>query len=180
MRSDEEQKLKNIVTMRVNLLRMFELAKMVIEEFQMGPDLSDDDVVFCNDYWVYLNTIQQIVDRFQEVKGDVTTLSDKVSTNLKLMSFDVKFVEDSIPRDIELVKTEVRNLLQGLIQTEDINSFKTSSHLRHMLKAHVWKLEMQGIVVEVDNVVARNKAKVVGMLRGLELTSKFLDNEFKD
>lgn len=61
---NEEQKLKNIVTMRVSLLRMLEFAKSVIEEFHMHPDLSDDDLVFCNDYWFYLNSIQQIVVRF--------------------------------------------------------------------------------------------------------------------
>lgn len=107
----EEWKLKNIVTTWVSLLRRLESAKPVIEEFQMDPDLSDDGVLFCNDYWFYLNTIQQIVVRFQEVRGDVTTLSDKVSISLELMSFDVRFMEDSIPKDIELEKIEVKNLL---------------------------------------------------------------------
>ena len=46
----EEQKLKNIVTMRVNLLRILELVKPMIKEFQMVLDLSNEDVLFCNDY----------------------------------------------------------------------------------------------------------------------------------
>lgn len=41
------------------------------------------------------------------------------------MSFDVKFTEDSIPKDLEVIKTEVKNLLQGLI----INAFRIGNHL---------------------------------------------------
>ena len=35
-------------------------------------------------------------------------------------------------------------------------------------------------MVKVDNVVARNRAKVVGMIHGLELMSKFFDDGFED
>lgn len=39
---------------------------------------------------------------------------------------------------------------------------------------------MQGIVLEVDGIVARNKAKTSGMLHGLELIAKFVDDGFED
>jgi len=52
-----------------------------------------------------------------------------VSIGIELMSFDVKFTEDSIPKDLEVIKIKVRNLLQGLIMTEDVNAFKIESHL---------------------------------------------------
>lgn len=106
--------------------------------------------------------------------------SDKISTSLELMSFEVKFMEDTIPRDTDLVLTEAKNLLQSLIQIEDVNTFQIGNHLQRMFKAHTWKLEMNGIVLEVDGVVARNGAKTSSMLRGLELTTKFLDDGFED
>lgn len=96
------------------------------------------------------------------------------------MSFEVKFLEDTFPRKTDLVVIKVRHLLQSLIMTKDINTYQSGSHLRHMLRAHAWKIEMQGIVVEVNCVMARNKAKISRMLRGLELTTKFLDNGFED
>lgn len=49
-----------------------------------------------------------------------------------------------------------------------------------MLRAHAWKLEMRDIVVEVDTVIGRNRPKVAGMLRGLEMTAQFLDDGFED
>lgn len=53
----EEQKLKNIVVTRINLLRVLESAKLVMEEFQSRPSLLDEDVAFCNNYWFYLITL---------------------------------------------------------------------------------------------------------------------------
>lgn len=164
---EEEQKLKNIVVTKISLLNVLESAKPVMEEFQSGSGLSDEDVAFCNDYWFYLITLQQLVDRVQEVQRDITLFSDKVSIGIELMSFDVKFTEDSIPKDLEVIKIEVRNLLQGLIMTEDVNAFRTGSHLRHAMKAYAWRLEMKGSVVEVDSVAARNRARIIGILRGL-------------
>lgn len=114
------------------------------------------------------------------MRKDVTEVSNKVSMSLDLMSFEVKFLEDTIPKKIDLVLTEARNLLQSLILIEDINTYHTDSHLRYMLKAHAWKIEMQGTVVEVDCIVARNEVKTFRMLCGLELTSKFLDDGFED
>lgn len=69
----------------------------------------------CNDYCFYLDTIHQIANCFQDVKKDVVQVSDKISTRLELMSFEVKFLEDTIPRDTNLVLTEAKNLLQSLI-----------------------------------------------------------------
>lgn len=122
----------------------------------MVHDISDEDVIFCNDYWFYLDTIQQIATRFQEVKKDVVALSNKVSTSLELMSFEVTFLGNTIPRKTELVLTEARNLLQSLIQIQDVNTFKIGSDLRHMLKAHAWKLEIQGIT-SLDHSIFRNQ-----------------------
>lgn len=67
--------------------------------------LSDENVAFCNNYWFYLITLQQLVGRVQEVQRDVTILSNKVSTGIELMSFNVKFTEDSISKDLEVIKT---------------------------------------------------------------------------
>lgn len=72
-------------------------------------------MLFCSNYWFYLDTIQQIATRFQEVQKDIVDLGKKVTTSLELMSYEVKFLEDSFPRKPELVLAEVRNLLQGLI-----------------------------------------------------------------
>lgn len=79
---EEKQKLKNIVVTRISLLKVLESAKPVMEEFQLGLGLSDEDVAFCNDYWFYLITLQQFAGRVQEVQRDVTILSDKVSTGI--------------------------------------------------------------------------------------------------
>lgn len=104
---------------------------------------------------------------------------DKVSIGIELMSFDVKFTKDSIPKDLEVIKTKVRNLLQGIIMTKDVNAFRIGSHLQHTMKAYAWQLEMQGLVV-VDSVVAKNKAQIARILRGLELASGFVDDGFED
>lgn len=89
------------------------------------------------------------------------------------MNFEVKFLEkDTAIKKVDLVVTEVKHLLQSIIMTKDINTYQLGSHLRHMLRAHAWKIKMQGIVVDVDCVVPRNKAKTSKMLRGLELTAK--------
>lgn len=144
----EERKLKNIVTTRVSLRRILESRRPIIEEFQMTQNISNEDARFCNDYWVYLDIIHQIATCFQEVKIDVVQVSDKINMSLELMSFEIKFLEDTIPKNKDLVLKEAKNLLQSLIQTKDVNTFQTGNHLRHMLKAHTWKLEMQGIVLE--------------------------------
>lgn len=148
--SIEKQKLKDIVTTKINLVRVLESQRPVIEEFQMTWDISYEDAIFGNDYWFYLNNIQQIAIQFQEVKKDVTSLNDKVNTSLELMSFEVKFLEDTIPKKTDLVLTKAKNLLQSLIQIEDVNTFKAGNHLKHMLRAHAWKLELQRVVVKVN------------------------------
>ena len=178
--SHEEQRLKHIVTTRINLLRRLESRRPIIEECRITQETSDEDVLFCSNYWFYLDTIRQIASRFQEVQKDIVELGEKVTTSLELMTYEVRFLEDSVPRKPESILAEVRNLLQCLIQTEDVNTYRTGGHLRHMLKAHAWKLEMRDIVVEVDAVIGRNKPKVAGMLRGLEMTAQFLDDGFED
>jgi len=50
----------------------------------------------------------------------------------------------------------------------------------NMLRAHAWNNEIQGLIIEVKCVVAENKAKISKMLRGLELTAKFLDDNFEN
>lgn len=54
----EEQKLKDIVTIKINLLRVLESRRPTIEEFQMTRNPSDEDFSFGNDYWFYLDTIR--------------------------------------------------------------------------------------------------------------------------
>lgn len=178
--SHEEQRLKHIVTTRISLLKRLESRRPIIEEFKVTQETSDEDVLFCSNYWFYLDTIRQIATQFQEVQKDIVDLGEKVTTSLELMRYEVKFLEDSVPSKPESVLAEVRNLLKGLIQTEDVNTYRTRGHLRHMLRAHAWKLEMREIVVEVVTVIGRNRSKVAGMLRGLEMTAQFLNDEFED
>lgn len=96
------------------------------------------------------------------------------------MEFQVKFLDDDAGiRDKDLVVAKVRHFLHSLIMTEDINTFQTGSHLEHLLKAHAWERDMMRIVDKVDRYVITNQPKLLEMLHGLELTAKFLDDDFE-
>lgn len=62
--SFEEKKLKDIVTERVNLLRILESWKQMIVRFEMIQNQRPEDARFCEDYWFYLGVIHQIATRF--------------------------------------------------------------------------------------------------------------------
>lgn len=93
------------------------------------------------------------------------------------MDFGLKFLEDTSIREAKLIVVEVRHLLQSLVMTEDINSYQIGSYLRHMLRVHSWKIEIQRMVTKVEH---QNKAKISKMTCGLDLTTKFLDEGFED
>jgi len=54
---EEEQNLKNIMVIRIYLLKVLASAKLMMEEFQSGLSISKEDVAFCNDYWFYVITL---------------------------------------------------------------------------------------------------------------------------
>lgn len=76
--------------------------------------------------------------------------------------------------------TEVEHLLHSLMMTDDVNSYQSGSHLRHMLRAHAWKAEMQKLADEVDDSIATSKPKLSEMLRGVELMERFMAEGFED
>lgn len=97
------------------------------------------------------------------------------------MDFQVKFIDDDTSiKETDLVVTEVRHLLQSLLMTEDVNTYQTRSHLRYMMRAYAWRIEMQKLINEVGRCVAENKLKISEMLHRLELVVKFLDEDFKE
>jgi len=127
-----------------------------------------------------LGVVNQIDTRFQEVHKEVEVLNNKANTNLEQREFQVKFIDDDATiRDKDLVMAEVRHFLHSLIITDDVNTYQTGSHLRHILRAHTWKNDMQRVIEEVGRCVAGNGPKTLEMLRGLELMAKFLDEDFE-
>lgn len=74
------------------------------------------------------------------------------------MEFEVKFLEeDTTIRETNLVVVEVRHLLHSLLMTEYINTYQTGSHVKRMLKAHAWKIEMQRMINKVESCVVRKE-----------------------
>lgn len=78
----EEQKLKDIVTERVSLLRILESQKPMIVRFEMTQNQRPEDAKFCEDYWFYLGVIHQIATHFQKVQKEVDMINDKANTSL--------------------------------------------------------------------------------------------------
>ena len=114
------------------------------------------------------------------MQKDVRKLNDKANTCLEQMEFQVKFLDDDASiQDKDLVMTKVGHFLHSLIMTEDINTFQTGSHLEHLFKAHAWEKDMLKIVEKVERGMVKNGPKLSKMLHGLELTAKFLDDDFE-
>lgn len=97
------------------------------------------------------------------------------------MEFNVLFLEENTTiREEEEVVTKVKNLLHNLTMIDNVNSYQSGSHLRHMLRAHAWKDEMQNLVDEVKDNIAASRPKLSEMLRGVELMARFVVEGFKD
>lgn len=132
----EEQKLQDIVVKRANLFSILDSRKPMVIKFEMTQDRRLEDVKFCEDYCFYLGVVNQIATRFQEVQKEVEAFNDKANTSLEQMDFQVKFIDDDATIRVDLVVAEVRHFLHSLIMTDDVNTYQTGSHLRHLLKAH--------------------------------------------
>lgn len=108
-------------------------------------------------------------------------MNDEVNSRLEQSEYQVKFLEDDTTiRESNEVAAEVKHLLQSLLLTEDINAYQTGSHARRMMKVYAWKLEMEKIIREVDDSIARNLGVSCKMVHGLEFTAKFLNEGFED
>jgi len=115
------------------------------------------------------------------VRKEFRKINNKEKSRLEQMEYEVKFLEEATTiREAGEVIFEVRNLLQSLLVTEDINSYQTRSHAMHMLKAHAWKLEMENIIYKFEAHMPRNFRKISNMVHGLDFMDKFLDEDFED
>ena len=104
----------------------------------------------------------------------------RVSAFIDREEFLVKFLEDNSMKEANLITTEVRHLLHSLVMTEDINSYKNGSHLEYMMKAYAWKGKMQDFVQEANVAVEANQPTLREMLRGLEHTTRYIDESFEE
>lgn len=128
-----------------------------------------------------MGVLNQVVTRFQETKKQVTMINDKANTSLEQRDLQVKFLDnDNTIKEADLVVVEVIHLLHSLIMTDDVNTYQSGSHLRHMMRAHTWKSEMQKLIDKVGCCVVANKPRFSKMLHELELKAKFLDENFEE
>lgn len=105
-------------------------------------------------------------------------INDKANTCVEQVDFPVKFLDDdNTIREADLVVDEVKHLLHSFILIVDVNYYQSGSHLEHMMHAHTW---MQKFIDEDGFCVEGNQPKFKEMLHGMEITMKFLDENFEE
>lgn len=115
-----------------------------------------DDVQFCREYWFHLGWLHQIGTWCQELIKEVVKIKEKVHSWMEGIEYEVKFLEeDDVGRETSMVTAKVQHMIKGLICINDLNIFQTGSHVRHMMKLHTWKTQLEWTNNKVEEFIGK-------------------------
>lgn len=95
------------------------------------------DANFYREHWFNLGWLCQLGPQYQELSKELVRIRDKVHSRIERMEYEVKFLKEyGVIREASVVTIEVKHLMRGLVCIDDVNAYRTGSHVEHMMKLH--------------------------------------------